>query len=143
MGSGFTNARINRFLAEIEKAEKRIFICPNMTFGRLKTIKMCGWCYTRGYKWLCSCSCQEGKEIEVFSWDLKSGNVRSCGCWGKENRQRMKDFYTPAFCIICGAEYRTNKYKKSKKMCGKCSHRLSAREWARRNAKRKTFTKKC
>lgn len=41
-------------------------------YNRLLVIKR------SGEKWLCLCDC--GKETEVFSWRLKSGHTRSCGC---------------------------------------------------------------
>ena len=31
-----------------------------------------------GSRWLCLCDC--GKETEVYSWRLKSGHTKSCGC---------------------------------------------------------------
>lgn len=35
-----------------------------------------------GYKWLCECKC--GGEIAVATTNLKTGAVKSCGCWRRE-----------------------------------------------------------
>lgn len=53
----------------------------NLKFGRLEVIKLSS---TRKYgnstkrMWLCKCDC--GKEIEVNTGALNSGNTKSCGC---------------------------------------------------------------
>ena len=39
------------------------------------------------YYWKCKCDC--GKETIVKSADLKSGNIKSCGCLGKETQKKL------------------------------------------------------
>lgn len=41
-------------------------------------------------RWLCKCDCGNDKDVIVDSYDLKSGNVKSCGCYKK---QLAKDRY--------------------------------------------------
>lgn len=53
------------------------------------------------YKWLCKCDC--GKELEVVSDSLRSGNTRSCGCYKKEEtiKSRAKDLTGQVFDRLC------------------------------------------
>lgn len=60
----------------------------NIVFGRLTVVKKgdsiktpCGSVVA---VWLCKCSC--GNEKEVRAGDLRSGRVRSCGCFNNEVR---------------------------------------------------------
>lgn len=42
-------------------------------------------------RWLCECSCPEHNKVKVTGGNLKSGNVRSCGCLARElSSERMK-----------------------------------------------------
>ena len=124
------NQDIERLLEKVNKRKVK----KDMQFGRLTAVRLT-WCReTWRYKWICSCSCEEGKTTSVLASDLISGNTSSCGCLGELNRQKMKDFYQPAVCKECGAEYRTNKHKQTRGLCLKCGGRKSKREWARRNS---------
>lgn len=49
-------------------------------FGRLEPME-----YVNS-KWLCKCSC--GNEKKVNSYDLRSGNTKSCGCLRREMRTK-------------------------------------------------------
>lgn len=44
-------------------------------FGKLTVIKS----VTKN-AWLCKCSCGSDKEIIVYAWALKSGDINNCGC---------------------------------------------------------------
>jgi hypothetical protein len=49
---------------------------------------------TRGYYYLCRCSCAEHTERLVFAGTLRNGTSRSCGClkveWGRLGQARLK-----------------------------------------------------
>lgn len=53
-------------------------IQPNQRFGKLTALKYVGHRDNGGSIWLCRCDC--GKEIEVRSDSLVTGNTKSCGC---------------------------------------------------------------
>jgi len=56
-------------------------------FGRLTVIKRCGTSKEGQKIYLCKCDCGNTKEVK--SGNLKSGNVRSCGCLRKETTRRI------------------------------------------------------
>lgn len=61
-------------------------------YGRLTVIKYCGnkrqSSNGRTYRyWLCRCDC--GKEVEVSTEHLRSGNTKSCGCYSYELSQKL------------------------------------------------------
>ena len=131
-----TAAQLKRITDKTNRARKRLWIKTNMAFGLLKTVRVVSrnrW----GYVWECICSCNAGKRTLVFAQDLKSGNTTSCGCISKINRQGMKKFYQQAICKQCSVKYIKNRHKKTRNLCPLCSHRLSAREWARRKRSQK------
>jgi hypothetical protein len=51
----------------------------NQVFNRLTALRSVGRDNRNKAVWLCRCSC-DGKEIEVMSSNLVSGNTASCGC---------------------------------------------------------------
>jgi hypothetical protein len=53
-------------------------------FGRLVVLRVTGERLRRGVLWRCACDC--GNTCKVSSGDLKSGNVKSCGCLAREYR---------------------------------------------------------
>ena len=53
----------------------------NKTFGRLTVLSYMGKCH-----WKCQCKC--GKIKSIYTQHLKSGEIKSCGCWRKEISQR-------------------------------------------------------
>jgi len=115
-----------------------LYIRKGMTFGRLTTEKPT-WCRrTHQHKWICSCSCEEGRTTNVSPWSLKIGNTKSCGCLGEQHRrEHLKSFYKPTNCKECGVEYITNTRKETRGLCPKCNGKLSKREWAARNRQKK------
>lgn len=56
-------------------------------FGRLAVMAYAGADAHSNARWSCSCSC--GNTRVVFGFDLKKGHTTSCGCWRKENNQRI------------------------------------------------------
>lgn len=60
----------------------------NKVFDRLLVLKFAN---NRGQSkhsyWLCKCSC--GKEVEVRGSHLRSGSVKSCGCYGREVASKL------------------------------------------------------
>lgn len=70
-------------------------------FGRLTVVEFSGFTVKqvmrktglvnqRAPRWLCVCDC--GKRCEISGNSLRSGNTKSCGCYGKE--QRLKALTT-------------------------------------------------
>jgi hypothetical protein len=61
-------------------------------------------------KWLCECDC--GKRIAVEGYQLRSGETRSCGCRGAENRRlsvlKHGKSRTPTYQIWCAMRTRCN-----------------------------------
>lgn len=39
--------------------------------------------------WECRCSCQKGDIVEAIGWDIRNGNVKSCGCLHTERTAEM------------------------------------------------------
>ena len=56
----------------------------NKTFGRLRVIQDTGKRKHGKVIWLCECSCEQGKTIEVSSGSLISGLTQGCRCISKE-----------------------------------------------------------
>jgi len=54
------------------------------TFERLKVISWGPGPGFKGNKWKCVCSCQDANVVYAVSWQLTSGNTRSCGCLANE-----------------------------------------------------------
>ena len=63
-------------LKQGDKNMRRIDL-TGQKFNRLTVIK-----YVGKSSWLCKCDC--GNEAIVGGWELKSGNIKSCGCYNKE-----------------------------------------------------------
>ena len=57
-------------------------------FNRLTVTSMCGVRNKKTY-WTCQCAC--GKVISIRSDGLKSGTVKSCGCYHREVNSRCED----------------------------------------------------
>jgi len=57
--------------------DKRFQDLTGQKFGRLFVA-----CYYGSRKWLCACEC--GKDKAIYSYDLKSGHTKSCGCLRQE-----------------------------------------------------------
>lgn len=57
------------------------------TFGRLTVISLQPYIKSMGAKWLCSCEC--GGQTIAKGNNLKNGNSYSCGCWRKEQMQKI------------------------------------------------------
>lgn len=58
----------------------------NQRFGRLIALKLEYRKNGQSY-WRCKCDC--GNEVVVWLGNLRKGNTKSCGCLGKENRERI------------------------------------------------------
>jgi hypothetical protein len=56
-------------------------------FGKLTVMKRAGTDAYRRALWECDCSC--GNSVIVSTSDLKSGNVKSCGCLRMNYRPRL------------------------------------------------------
>lgn len=60
-------------------------------FGRLTVIEQCGVriypCGSRKRLWKCLCDC--GKEVEITTNRLTSGNTKSCGCYKVEAEKEV------------------------------------------------------
>ena len=67
-----------------------------MVFGRLTVIKQAeDYIGTNGKhraRWLCKCNCDKGTEVVVMTYHLTSGNMKSCGCYRKENSHGVKKY---------------------------------------------------
>lgn len=68
-------------------------------FGRLTVIGEAGQDAHRMTLWLCGCDC--GRRKIVRSYDLRKGNILSCGCRHSErvalsNKRRAKDRAVPS-----------------------------------------------
>lgn len=72
-------------------AKSRVIDLAGQRFGRLVAIEHAGRVVNKnGFRttlWRCKCDC--GKESIVRYPLLVSGNTRSCGCWERENKERM------------------------------------------------------
>lgn len=51
-------------------------------FGRLVVIERAGSTYKKESTWVCLCDC--GKSCVASSYNLRSGNTKSCGCFNSE-----------------------------------------------------------
>lgn len=62
----------------------------------------------RRTQWLCHCSC--GREVPVQTFNLKSGNTKSCGCLNAERRKTVGvthgDRYARLYRIWCNMKSR-------------------------------------
>jgi hypothetical protein len=57
-------------------------------FGRLVVVGNLGKAKNGNYRWLCQCDC--GAKKEVYSGNLRSGAITSCGCLKREKRELRK-----------------------------------------------------
>ena len=73
---------------------KKLDVPAGSKFGRYTVIKEVAAEITPKGKckrmFLCKCEC--GREVKVRLENLRSGNSKSCGCYGKENLRRAKKF---------------------------------------------------
>jgi hypothetical protein len=79
-------------------------------FGRLLVVE-----YVGASRWCCLCDC--GNVSTPSSYSLRNGSVVSCGCFGKEQRQRA--------CTVHGAntrKVRSGAYNSWAKMIGRCTN---------------------
>lgn len=56
-------------------------------FCRLIVVADGGRCNKRNILWLCRCDC--GGETTAYAYDLRSGRVKSCGCYNREGSKRV------------------------------------------------------
>ena len=95
-------------------------------FGRLTVIRPSGKNAHGSYMWLCECDCGNTKVLN--SYELRRGNVRSCGCLNRElARDRMtKHGYS-----------KTKIYSEWKKMIYRCknSNPYNSSRYAQRGIK--------
>lgn len=82
---------------------KRVDI-TNETFGRLTAIRPTGEKSSKGFLWLCECEC--GNTCTVAAKDLRSGNIRSCGCM---RRRPYADLSDQTFGKLTALRYLPNK----------------------------------
>lgn len=78
-------------------------------FGRLTVAWPAGRTFGRDIKWLCFCDC--GKFKTLFSYHLKSGGTRSCGCLiTKKLKRGLNRVHgmtnSPEFIAYCAAKQR-------------------------------------
>jgi hypothetical protein len=66
----------------------RLIDLTGQRFGRLTIIKQVPYKNNHAARWLCVCDC--GNEIEVFSSNLRNGNVKSCKCLQNEMYENQK-----------------------------------------------------
>lgn len=63
-------------------------------FGKLTVLREGNGKRTSGghkkVTWICTCSCNPNKEIEVTSGELLNGHTKSCGCWNREKAKLSK-----------------------------------------------------
>lgn len=79
----------------------------NQRFGKLKALYVIDKKSTKNRCKIWHCKCDCGKECDVFSCDLVSGKVRSCGCMKSESIKKLY-FDGTAPCKLDG-----NKIRKS------------------------------
>jgi len=65
-------------------------------FGKLVVIKRYGY-QGNMVTWFCLCDC--GKYNVVIGSNLKSGNVKSCGCYNKESATTHGQSYSPIYMV--------------------------------------------
>lgn len=91
-------------------------------YGRLTVVGLYGR-HPKSNKWMFSCICDCGKEINVIGHSLASGNTQSCGCIFKEHVNHLH-------CLNKGHRYgvvhglsRTRIYQVWKNMRDRCSNK--------------------
>lgn len=72
---------------------KRQPIQPGEKFGRLKAIKVIEKHPVRGHKWLCICSCPNYTAVEAYASVLRTGKIKSCGCFPKGAASVAKKYF--------------------------------------------------
>lgn len=55
--------------------------------GRLTVVARVGSNRQREAMWLCNCEC--GNETIIRGSDARTGHIKSCGCWKRENSRKM------------------------------------------------------
>lgn len=65
------------------KIDGRIIDITGMVFHRLTALTLVGRDSGGNALWECLCEC--GNKTKVSSFNLKSGNTKSCGCWNNEH----------------------------------------------------------
>ena len=56
-------------------------------FGRLTVLSRLKDDKRKEALWLCKCDC--GKLVKVYSYTLRIGRTKSCGCWKRDNSKKM------------------------------------------------------
>ncbi len=101
--SGYSQVTVQKYVTDINtylRAMKRPDLClpknnaldlRGQTFGYLIAIEPTEKRYRKDVVWKCKCKC--GKEIEVPTTSLRSGNTTSCGCLNVEIFQRANQYF--------------------------------------------------
>lgn len=110
-------------------------------YNRLTAVSFIEIRKTHAY-WLCKCEC--GVEKEIRASHLKSGNAKSCGCYGREVSSRLLSKYTnsPSYLKEGNPAWKGNKASvgsihswlhrnyKEKGPCKHCDENKKPRDWA-------------
>ena len=67
-------------------------------FGRLVAIERAGSTPKREASWLCQCDC--GRVVIVPSYNLRSGNTKSCGCFNSAESKRRFTTHGKSTCRL-------------------------------------------
>lgn len=92
------------------------------TFERLTVVREEGRTPARKVKWLCKCSC--GNKTIVATGDLRSGHVKSCGCFNEEKRKERNE--GNVYGVKHGGCYTKlyNVWKQMRQRCGAETHKM-------------------
>lgn len=77
---------------------------PNQKFNLLTTIKPVE---NKKHYWLCKCDC--GNFTEVLEYNLKKGEVKSCGCLRRRQSNNRLDLTNQKFGFLTAKYYDTEK----------------------------------
>lgn len=81
--------------------------------GLLTVVKRAGSNHQREAMWLCKCEC--GNETVIKGSDARTGHIKSCGCWRRQNSKNMLtkhgQRHTRLYHIWCGMKTRCNNPK--------------------------------
>lgn len=120
-------------------------------YGRLVVIAQGGKNKNGNARWLCQCDC--GSTKVVASYDLRSGNTRSCGCIKQEQRHVLTKTHgesgSPLYKLWAGILIRCNPEKSDKypdyagrgiSVCDEWKKYENFREWALSHGYQKGLT---
>lgn len=78
--------------------------------GRLTVVARAGSNQQREAMWLCKCEC--GSETIIRGSDVRTGHIKSCGCWKRESSKKLLTKHgkrnTRLYHIWCGMKTRCN-----------------------------------